>query len=324
MLTYILKRLLFMIPVILGVTFIVFALMYLTPGDPAMTILGPEATHEELEVQRELMGLNDPFIVQFGRYCYKSFIQFDLGKSYNNNRSVSKEIIARFPNTFKVAGISVIFAVLIGMPLGVMAAVNQYTWKDNASMMLALIGVSMPGFWIALLLVLLFSLKLGWLPPTGLGGWKYYILPCLSIAVHGAGGIARQTRSSMLEVIRQDYVTTAKAKGQKQSKVIYVHALRNALIPVITTIGNMLGIQLGGAMVAESIFSIPGLGMYMVTAIKNRDYPVVQGSVLVIAVVFSVIMLLVDIVFAFVDPRIKARYKKAKKIGKQKTVKGAV
>jgi len=312
-LRYILERILFMIPVILGVTFVVFSLMYITPGDPVGIILGPDATNQEIHELREEMGFNDPFIVQFGRYVYNVFIRFDLGTSLIHGRSITDEILQRFPNTFRVAGLSTIFAILIGVPLGVIASVNQFTWKDNAAMLVAIFGVSMPGFWVGLMLVLLFSLHLGWLPATGLDTWRHYLLPCISIGLIGAGSIARQTRSSMLEVIRQDYVTTARAKGQTEAKVVYVHALRNALIPIITTVGNILGIQLGGALVAETIFSIPGLGMFMLSAIRNRDFPGVQGSVLVMAITFSVVMLLVDLVFGFVDPRIKARYKKAQK-----------
>ena len=313
MLRYILYRLLLMIPVVLGVTFVVFSLMFIAPGDPVAMVLGPDATDEEIHEIREELGLNDPFLVQFGRYVYNVFVRFDLGTSIVHRRSITDEIIQRAPATFMVAGISTAMALLIGVPLGVMAAAKQFTWKDNVSMLLAIFGVSMPGFWVALMLVLLFALRLEWLPATGLADWRGYILPCISVALVGAATIARQARSSMLEVIRQDYVTTARAKGQTERKVINVHALRNALLPIITTVGNILGATLGGVVVIETVFAIPGLGVFMVTAVRNRDFPGVQGSVLVIAIVFSLMMLLIDLVFAFVDPRIKARYKGARK-----------
>lgn len=319
---YIIKRLLWMIPVILGVTLLVFSILYFTPGDPAALKLGADATPERVEALREEWGLNDSFVVRFGKYCYNAFVKFDLGKSYSNNRSISTEIVARYPNTLIVAFLSVFLALLIGMPLGIMSAVNQYSWKDNASMFLALLGVSMPSFWVGLMLSVLFALKLGWLPASGFEGPIYWILPCVSIALAGAGNIARQTRSSMLEVIRQDYITTARAKGQTEGKVIYSHALRNALIPVVTTAGSLLGIQLGGAVIAEAVFGVPGIGTYMVTSIKSRDYIAVQGSVLVIAITFSLLMLIVDILYAYIDPRIKSKYQSKKREKKNMKIVG--
>ena len=316
MFKYIIKRLLQLIPVLFGVSLIVFFLMRVCAPDPAPIVLGQHATRESMEEWREANGLNEPVVTQYVDFI-KGAVTGDLGTSYIYNNSIADEIAARFPNTFKIAAISVVLAVIIGLPLGVMAAVNQNTWKDNGSMFLALFGVSMPSFWFALMMVIVLSLHLKLLPATGLDSWKCYIMPCVSIAIGGAAGIARQTRSSMLEVIRQDYITTARAKGQTEFLVTYKHALRNALIPIITQVGNMLGIQLGGAIVAESIFSVPGLGTYMVSAIKNRDYPVVQGSVLVVAICFGLVMLLVDIVFAFADPRIRSQYQKKKKVAKE-------
>jgi len=310
---YIVKRILWMIPVLLGVSLMVFTLMYFTPGDPVAIILGAEATPAEMEACRAELGLNKPFIERYLSYIYNAFIKFDLGTSYINSRPVMTELVQRFPYTFKVAGISVLIAMLVGIPLGVIAAVHQYSWKDNASMLAALFCMSMPNFWFALMLVLVFSLHLGLLPATGIEHWTCYILPCVSIGVHSAAGLARQTRSGMLEVIRQDYIVTARAKGQVERKVIYGHALRNALIPIITQVGTMLGRQMGGAIIAESIFSIPGIGSYMSTAIKSRDYPVVQGGVLFIAVIFVITMLVVDILYTFADPRMKSRYQTAKK-----------
>lgn len=310
---YIIKRILWMIPVLLGVSFLVFSLMYFTPGDPAAIILGAEATPAQMEACREEMGLNKPFFERYITYIYQAFVKFDLRTSYINGRPVMTELLQRFPYTFRVAGISVLVAVAIGIPLGVMAAVNQYTWKDNLSMLAALFSMSMPNFWFALMLVLFFSLKLGWLPATGIGHWTCYLLPCFSIGVHSAAGLARQTRSGMLEVIRQDYIVTARAKGQRESKVIFGHALKNAMIPIITQVGTMLGRQMGGAIIAESVFSIPGIGSYMSTAIKSRDYPVVQGGVLFVAVIFALSMLLVDILYTYADPRMKSRYESSAK-----------
>jgi len=313
---YVVKRIFWLIPVLLGVSLLVFTLMYFTPGDPAMIILGAEATPAELEALREELGLNKSFIERYLAYVYNAFFRLDLGTSYVNSRPVLQELLTRFPYTFRVAGISVIIAVLIGVPLGVMAAVNQNTWKDNASMLIALFSMSMPNFWFALMMVLLFSLQMGLLPASGIGHWTCYILPCFSIGVHSAAGLARQTRSGMLEVIRQDYIVTARAKGQVERKVIYGHALRNALIPIITQVGTMLGRQMGGAIIAESIFSIPGIGSYLSSAIKSRDYPVVQGGVLFVAVIFAIAMVLVDVMYATVDPRMKSRYQTTKKKAK--------
>ena len=315
MIRYILKRLFTMIFVLLGVTLLIFTIMWFCPGDPARSLLSDEATEEQVQALREEMGLNDPFFVQFFDYLYNAIVHQDLGQSYQTKIDVSTEIASRFPNTVKVATLAVFIAALFGIPLGVMAAVHQSTWKDNVAMAVSLVGVSMPGFWFGLMLSLLFALTLGWLPASGFAGPEYLILPCVAIGIGGVGLISRQMRSSMLEVIRQDYVVTARAKGQVEWKVIYVHAFRNSLIPVITQIGSMFGHQLGGAMVAETVFSIPGLGTYMVNAIKARDYPAVRGSVLYVALVFALVMLMVDLLYAFIDPRIKAQYSNKKKRG---------
>jgi len=308
MIRYIIKRVLLMIPVILGVTWIIFTIMHFTPGDPAVIILGTEVSEDLLEAKRVELGLNRSYLAQFLDYLKDVFLHFDLGTSYVNGKSVSAEIFQRFPYTFRVASLSVCISLLIGIPLGVVAAVNQYSWKDNASMTVALVGISMPGFWVGQMLSLLFALTLGWLPASGVGGPQYYILPCLAIGLSGCASIARQTRSSMLEVIRQDYIVTARAKGVIENKVIYGHGLRNALIPVITQAGSSFGIQLGGALVSETVFSIPGLGTYMMTAISSRDYPAIQGAVIYVAIIFGLVMLVVDLLYAFIDPRIKAQY----------------
>lgn len=308
MIRYIVKRILLMIPVIIGVTWLIFTIMYFTPGDPAQIILGSEVSTEVLEAKREELGLNKSYVERFAEYAKDVYFHLDFGESYMNGKPVIEDILQRFPYTLRVASASVCLALLIGIPLGVIAAVNQYSWKDNASMLLALVGISMPGFWVGQMLSLLFALKLGILPASGVEGAASYVLPCLAIGLTGCASIARQTRSAMLEVIRQDYIVTARAKGIAGSKVVFVHGLRNALIPVATQAGTSFGTQLGGAIVAESVFSIPGIGTYMMNAISSRDYPAIQGAVIFVAVVFSLVMLLVDLVYAFIDPRIKAQY----------------
>jgi len=305
---YILKRLLWMVPVILGVTVVIFFIMHFVPGDPAVIILGTEASQAELQAKREQLGLAQPFVIQLGNYMKQVFLHFDFGNSYITNNSITKELLGRLPRTALVGFISIVLMLLVGIPLGITAAVHQNGLGDRICMVIALIGVSVPSFWLGLLLVITFSLRLGWLPASGIGGLQYYVLPCIASAFGGIAGLARQSRSSMLEVIRSDYVVTARAKGLSERKVIYGHALPNALIPIITVAGSHLAHIFGGSVVIENVFSIPGIGSYMVQAVNNRDYTVVTGSVIFLAVVFSLVMLLVDVVYAFVDPRIKAQY----------------
>lgn len=310
---YFIKRLLLMIPVILGVVVLVFTLMQLAPGDPAQVILGPTASDAEINQLRDTMGLNDPYIVQLGRYMYDTFIRLDFGTSYITNVSISAELIQRFPKTLVFAVSGMILSLLIGIPLGVTAAVHQNSPADYGSMTLALIGTSLPGFWFALVLIMFFSGELGWLPAYGIGGIQYWVLPIASTAFVGITTMARQMRSGMLEVIHSDYITMAKAKGVQRRSVIYRHALPNAVIPVITVASMSFGTSLGGTLIAETIFSIPGVGVYIVNAVSNRDYPIVQGGVIVLAIAFSMIMLLCDLLIATVDPRIKAQISGGKK-----------
>lgn len=305
---YILKRLLWMIPIILGVAVLVFTLMYFCPGDPAEIILGSGASEAELQHLRMTMGLNDPFFIRLGRFLRDTFIRFDLGKSWITNLSIAESIADRLPRTFALAIAIMLLSVVIGIPLGVIAATHQNKWQDNLCMALALLGVSVPSFWLALLLIILFSIKLNLLPPMGIGGIEYYILPALAGCTGGIAALARQTRSSMLDVIRSDYITTARSKGIPERKVIIKHALKNALIPIITIIGTQFGRLLGGTMILEAIFGIPGLGSYIVTGVNNRDYPVVMIGSIFLAAMFSLCMLVVDLIYAAVDPRIKAQY----------------
>ena len=313
MIKYIIKRIILMIPVVLCVTILVFTLMQLAPGDPAEVILGTTATDEQKDALREELGLKDPYVVQLGRYMKKAFLHFDFGTSYVSNVSVGQELVNRFPKTLVFAVWGMILSLVIGIPLGITAAVHQNSPIDYGSMGLALIGTSMPGFWFALVLILFFSAKLGWLPARGIGGIKYWILPIASTAFAGVTTMARQMRSGMLEVIHSDYITMAKAKGVKKRSVIYRHAMPNALIPVVTVAGMSFGTSLGGTLIAETIFSIPGVGVYIVNGVNNRDYIVVQGGVILLATAFSIIMLLVDLIIAWIDPRVKAQITGGKK-----------
>ncbi len=305
---YIIKRLLLLVPVLLGVSFLVFSIMSLTPGDPAQLILGESAPQAQVLALREEMGLNDPFLIQYGRFVINA-VQGDFGRSYTSGREVFGEIFQRFPNTLILAIIGVIIAILIGIPVGIISATKQYSAMDSISMVAALLGVAMPNFWLGLMLILFFSVNLGWLPSGGFNGLKSLILPSITLGTGAAAIITRMTRSSMLEVIRQDYIRTARAKGVAEKKVINKHALKNALIPVITVVGLQFGYLLGGAVLTETVYSWPGVGRMMVEAIRSKDTPVVLASVLFLATTFSVVNLFVDILYGFVDPRVKSQYK---------------
>ncbi len=315
---YILKRLLWMIPVMVGIAILIFSIMYVCPGDPAAALLGNGATQVQIEAKRAEMGLNEPYLVRLGAYLKQVFINFDLGTSYFYKTSVASGIAERMKYTLVIALISMALQIFIGTPLGIVAATHRNGWADRLCMFIALLGVSVPGFWLALMMVLLFSVRLGWLPAYGTGGIAYFVMPCIANSMAGIASQARQTRSSMLEVIRSDYITTARAKGLSERDILFRHALPNALIPIITVVGNGMGMMLGGTVIIENVFAIPGIGSYMTNAINSRDYPVVMGGVLVLGLIFSLIMLLVDIVYAFVDPRIKAQYE-----GKQRGKKHA-
>ncbi|MFP4431865.1 MAG: nickel ABC transporter permease [Spirochaetota bacterium] len=305
---YILRRLLLLIPVMLGVSFLVFTIMFFTPGDPAKILLGERAPEAEVQALRTQMGLDDPFFVQYGRFIFNA-LRGDLGRSLTTRRPASEELFARFPATMQLAAMGVLVAVVIGIPIGIVSATRQYSAFDGASMVLALIGVSMPNFWQGIMMVLLFSIVLGWFPSSGYGTFAHLIMPSLTIGTSSAATITRMTRSSMLEVVRQDYIRTARAKGLSERVVITRHALKNALIPIVTVIGLQFGYLLGGAVLTETIFSWPGVGRLMVDAIRQRDYPVVQGGVLLLALAFSVVNLVVDVLYAYIDPRIRAQYK---------------
>jgi peptide/nickel transport system permease protein len=309
MVRYIIRRILFLIPVLVGVAFCVFTLLYLTPGDPARMVLGEMATEQAIQEFRARVGLDQPFLVQFANYIYKAVTQGDIGRSYVTKRPVMQEILTVFPATLRLAAFAIVIAIIIGTPCGILSAIKQYSIFDTVVMIFAMIGLSMPVFWLGLLLILLFSVQLRWLPPSGFDTFRAMILPSVALAAQSISMITRMTRSSMLEVIRADFIRTARSKGQKESVVIWRHALHNALIPVVTLCGLQFGHLLAGAILTESIFAIPGVGRLMVESIKMRDYPVVQGGVLFVAVAFSLVNLLVDLLYAYIDPRIKAQYK---------------
>ena len=319
---YILKRLLWMIPVVLCVAIFIFTLLYFTPGDPARMIMGEGATEAEYAEYRAVLGIDQPYLVQLGNYLKQLFLKFDLGISFYaaktadsggdlSSISITAELMRRLPRTAVLASFSMVLACLVGIPLGVLEATHQDRWPDRLAMIISLIGVSMPQFWIGLMLVLIFALQLGWFPPTGIAeGWKSYILPVIAVSFNGIATLARLMRSNLLDVIRSDYVTTARAKGVSKRAAIIKHAIPNALIPVITQVGSSFAKALGGSVIVETVFSIPGIGLYMVTAIGQRDYPVIRGGVIYLCLIFSFVILLIDIIYAFIDPRIKAMYEK--------------
>ena len=309
-----------MIPVLIGVTLIIFTMMYLTPGDAADMLLGDSATIEQKEQLREELKLNDPYLVQYFNYM-KGASHGDLGTSYSTKRPVTEELLDRFPTTIKLAGAGVLLSLIFGVSMGIISATKQYSIFDNLATTFSLLGVSIPNFWLALMLIIIFAVNWKILPPSGLSSPLHWILPVISLGMNSTATIMRMTRSSMLEVVRQDYIRTARAKGQNETLVILRHALPNALIPIITVAGLQFGRLMGGAVMAETVFSIAGIGKLMVDAIKLQNFPIVQGGVLLIAFSTSIVNLLIDILYAFVDPRIRSQYIRPKK-DKQAAVKG--
>lgn len=305
MLVTLVRRLLAAVPVLIGVSIIVFLMMRLLPGDVAQMILSDwGASREQVDKLREQLGLNDPLWVQYYNFATNA-LQGDLGRSVHTNRPVLQEILSQFPSTIELTLAGMGFAIVLGVTLGTVAALRQNTWTDNASMLVSLLGVSMPSFWLGLLLIFLFSLTLGWFPATGRGGLERLVLPAITLGFIAAATIARLVRSSMLEVLRQEYITTARAKGLSGRVVLIRHALRNALIPVITIVGLQFGSLLAGAVIVETVFTRPGLGRLTITAILGKDFTLVQGTVLFIATVYILVNLLVDLSYTFIDPRIR-------------------
>ena len=306
---YVLKRLAMLIPVLIGVTFMVYFILSLSPGDTAAMIAGESADAETIEATRKDLGLDQPVIVQYGKYML-NLLHGDMGKSYKTKRDVFPTIMAAFPNTAKLAFWSILVAVAIALPIGIISATRQYSMVDNVGMVAALLGVATPNFWLGLMLIIVFSLKLGWLPSGGKGGFDTLILPALTVGLGLAALITRTTRSSMLDVIRQDYMTTARAKGCSEKRVIFTHGLKNALIPIITAIGLQMSMVITGSVLAETVFSWPGIGRLVYDSIAKRDTPMVTGSIILCSVFMCLINLFVDLVYAFFDPRIKAQYSK--------------
>lgn len=307
MFRYIIKRLLYVIPVILITSFIIYMAMNMAGGDPAVMLAPENASEEQIEKIRADLGLNQPLPVRYLKYMGGMFTG-DLGKSYVTKKDVFNTFMQRLPATLELGGAAVLIATIISIPLGVYTAIHQNTWKDTAGMIFALFGVSMPNFWLGLMLIILFALKLGWFPSGGRSGFLSVILPALTVGLGMAALITRTTRSSMLEVIRQDYIRTAKAKGASEKRVIYKHALSNALIPIITVIGMQIANVLTGSVLAETVFSWPGVGRLVFESISKRDTPMVTGSIIMCSVLMVLVNLIVDIIYAFFDPRIKSQY----------------
>lgn len=308
MIKYIIQRLLAMIPVILALTFVVFSIMYMTPGEPTAIILGNEYSEEASAALKAELGLDRPFLVQYFDYIVK-LVQGDFGISYITRAPVGEQLFTRFPNTFKVVIAAMIFCVGIGVPIGIYSATKPNSIFSNISMTIGLLGVSLPIFWLGLLLILFFSVYLGWLPSSGLDdGFKSLILPSVTLGANYMANIMRTTRSSMLESVRQDYMRTAKAKGVSERSAIYNHALPNALMPTITVVGMNIGALLGGVVLTETVFSIPGTGRMLVESINKRDAPCVLGCLVIMALCVALSNLIVDLIYAYIDPRIKAQY----------------
>jgi len=301
---YIFKRIIQVIPVLILVTLITFSLVHLTPGDPAIMRAGEDATAEQVESIRESMGLNRPVHMQYLNWIGGLF-RGDLGYSLQDGRPVFITLIRRLPATIQLVIASFIVSIGIGIPIGILSAVKQNTFADSFARIFALLGLSMPNFWIGLMLMLLFSYRLRLLPASGSGSMLHLIMPAIALGLPAAGVITRLTRSSMLEVLKEDYIRTAQSKGLKNQTVIYKHALKNAMLPVITVIGIQLGSRLGGSVIIESVFAYPGIGRFAYLRLLARDYPMIMGNLLIFAFIFILINLLTDILYGFIEPRIR-------------------
>ena len=301
---YILRRLLHIIPVLFGVTLLTFSMLHLIPGDPAQILAGPDASASDIMALRQQMGLDRPLAVQYVGYL-EGLAQGDLGRSMSTRRPVLDELMDRFPNTLILAVAGVGVAVLLGIPIGVFAAIRARTMVDHAAMVLALLGISAPAFWLGFILMMVFSVHLGWFPSAGYRSWGHLVLPAFTLGTGAMAIVARMTRSSLLEVLNQDYVRTARAKGLHEMLVIAKHALRNALIPTTTVVGLSFGSLLGGAVLTEMVFAWPGLGRLIVYSIGIRDLPVIQGAVLLLALTFVLVNLGVDLLYGLIDPRVR-------------------
>lgn len=305
---YVIKRILMVIPILLGVTILVFTIINFIPGDPGRMILGISAEQSDVDKLNHELGYDKPFATRLATYIVKVVTKFDFGNSYMTNEPVIKEIAANFKYTFKFTLLGTALYVLIGIPLGVMSAIKQYSALDNVMRVMAMLIASFPGFWLGMLGILVFSLKLGWLPSNGVDTWSHYVLPVTIFGVSNAASLLRLTRTTMLEAIRQDYVRTARAKGASERTVIWKHAFKNVMLPLIMTVGVSFGSMMGGTVLTETIFSMPGLGNLALTAMRSKDIPLVMATTLFLSAIFCLMVLLVDIISAFADPRVKAKY----------------
>ncbi len=304
MINFLLRRLLAIIPVLLGISLMLFIMLRMLPGDPAQVLAGQMASPADVEVIRIQMGLDKPVYIQYASFLNR-LLHFDLGVSARTQNPVIEEIWARLPNTVLLAFCAITLATFFGIPAGIIAAVRPYSWVDYTVTVAALIGISMPVFWLGIMLMIVFAITLQWLPAGGIGTWQHLVLPSVTLAAFVVAFIARMTRSCMLEVLAQDYVTTARSKGLMEKVIIIKHALKNALIPIITVVGLQFGLLLGGAVLTETVFAWPGLGRLIVDSILARDYAMIQGSILIFGLLYTLINLLVDLTYAFVDPRIR-------------------
>lgn len=305
---YVLKRIGALLVVLVCSAVIIFSILYFTPGDPARIMLGDLATDAEVAALQAKWGIDQPYLIQLGNFLYQTFIKFDLGLSWKYNSPVTEQLLLRLPRTILMGLVTIAIGLFVGVPLGINAARNQGKIQDYGAVAVSMLFISLPNFWVSMMLIMLFSIKLGWLPSYGIGGIEYYILPIAAACVGPIASNARQARSSMLEVIRSDFVTTARAKGQKESVIVARHMLPNAMMPILTNLGSRLGHVVAGSTIIEVMFSIPGVGNYLMTGITDRDFPVVRGCTLFLVIFSSLALLLTDLAYAWLDPRIKARY----------------
>lgn len=304
MLKYIVKRLLLLVPVVIGITLFIYIILSAAPGDPATLVLGMDASQEDILVKRAEMGLDKPVIIQYFNYML-GVLKGNFGTSWLSGYEVLPEFLHRLPNTIFLGTLSMFFAVLLGIPLGIAAAIKQNHFVDYVSLAIALVLFSLPAFWFGMMAQILFCLNFGWLPAAGVGSFKHFVLPALTLGANVFASQLRMTRTSMLDVVKQDYIRTARAKGAAERRVVVKHVLRNGLLPVVTQVGISYASCMGGSVVTEMVFSIPGIGSLLINAVKSRDIPVVMGTLIFVAVFVGIINLLVDLIYAFIDPRVK-------------------
>lgn len=313
---YIAKRILWMLVILVVAGCVAFTLMYFVPGDPARIMLGPDATESVLEAKRHELGIDRPYLVQLGDFLYNAFLRLDFGVSWKYNVPVMDELLVRLPRTLIIGLFAMILNVGVGTVFGIFAATHQGRWQDSLTMVIAMVFIACPDFWVALMFILLFSSQLGWLPAYGIDSWQCYVLPIICTSLGGIAINARQGRSAMLETIRSDFVITARAKGQQEKVIVRKHMLPNAMMPIITGVGGGLATIVAGSPVMETVFSIPGIGQYLLVGVNMQDAPIVRGCVVFFALFTSVAILITDLCYAFLDPRIKAQYARRKKVRK--------